>query len=87
MFAGSPPFEATIGVTVRASEFRLFVKAAAENEFYDEVEAFPEAGTRFLGSLCMTSALEPPSRGTPPGRQIHWWCAQRTNPIDAQRVQ
>jgi hypothetical protein len=48
MFAGSPPFEGTIGVAVRASEFRLFVKAAGEHEFYDEVEAFPEAGTRFL---------------------------------------
>jgi hypothetical protein len=48
MFAGSPPFEGTIGVAVRASEFRLFVKGAGENEFYDEVEAFPEAGTRFL---------------------------------------
>ena len=45
MFAGSPPFEGTIGVAVRASEFQLFVKAAGENEFYDEVEAFPEAGT------------------------------------------
>ena len=48
MFAGSPRFEETIGVAVRAREFRLFVKAAGENEFYDEVEAFLEAGTRFL---------------------------------------
>jgi hypothetical protein len=39
MFAGSPPFEGTIGVAVRASEFRLFIKAASENEFYDEARS------------------------------------------------
>jgi hypothetical protein len=38
MFAGSPPFEATIGVAVRESEFRLFAKAAGGNQFYDKVE-------------------------------------------------
>src|SRR5262249_43918460 len=48
MFARSPPFEGTIGAAVRASEFRLLVKAAGENPFYHEVEAFPEAGMRFL---------------------------------------
>jgi hypothetical protein len=48
------------------------VKAAGENEFYDEVEAFLEAGTRFLvhdfgaGTTFARDAA---------GRVILWWCA------------